>query len=71
MEANSRVKEDRWKDRAQFVGRALFNKTVGVIGVGNTGSCVVEILRNGFRCEVLAYDPYKSALHIKSYGAKK
>lgn len=71
VEANSRVKEDRWKDRAQFVGRALFNKTVGVIGVGNTGSCVVEILRNGFRCEVLAYDPYKSALHIKSYGAKK
>jgi len=42
-----------------------------VIGVGNTGSCVVEILRNGFRCEVLAYDPYKSALHIQSYGGKK
>ncbi|WP_192988068.1 D-isomer specific 2-hydroxyacid dehydrogenase family protein [Carnobacterium mobile] len=70
-EANSRVKEGHWDDRAQFVGRTLFNKTVGVIGVGNTGSGVVEILRNGFRCEVLAYDPYKSALHIKSHGAKK
>lgn len=69
--AANRVKADRWEDRAQFVGRALFNKTVGVIGVGNTGSCVVEILRNGYRCEVLAYDPYKSALHIQSYGAKK
>jgi phosphoglycerate dehydrogenase-like enzyme len=70
-QANERVREDRWEERASFVGRALFNKTVGVVGVGNTGSCVVEILRNGFRCNVLAYDPYKSALHIESFGAKK
>ncbi|GCF95365.1 2-hydroxyacid dehydrogenase [Enterococcus florum] len=71
VEAHERVKADHWEDRAQFVGRTLFNKTVGVIGVGNTGSCVVEILRNGFRCNVLAYDPYKSELHIQSFGAKK
>ncbi|GAA2910887.1 D-isomer specific 2-hydroxyacid dehydrogenase family protein [Enterococcus pseudoavium] len=71
VEADLSVRNDKWEDRANFVGRALFNKTVGVIGVGNTGSCVVEILRNGFRCNVLAYDPYKSALHIESYGAKK
>lgn len=71
VESSNRVKADRWEERAQFVGHALFNKTVGVIGVGNTGSCVVEILRNGFRCNVLAYDPYKSDLYLKSYGAKK
>ncbi|MEO1770027.1 D-isomer specific 2-hydroxyacid dehydrogenase family protein [Candidatus Enterococcus ferrettii] len=71
VEAHQRVTEDHWEDRAQFVGRTLFNKTVGVIGVGNTGSCVVEILRNGFRCEVLAYDPYKSELDIQSHGARK
>lgn len=71
VEAHNRVKDDRWEDRAEFVGRALFNKTVGVIGVGNTGSGVVEILRNGFRCDVLAYDPYKSSLQIQSFGAKK
>ncbi|MGX7126325.1 D-isomer specific 2-hydroxyacid dehydrogenase family protein [Enterococcus viikkiensis] len=71
VEADLSVKNDNWEDRANFVGRTLFNKTVGVIGVGNTGSCVVETLRNGFRCNVLAYDPYKSALHIESYGAKK
>lgn len=71
VEADRSVREDYWENRADFVGRALFNKTVGVIGVGNTGSGVVEIVRNGFRCEVLAYDPYKSELHIQSYGAKK
>lgn len=66
VESMTQVRADQWEKRADFVGRALFNKTVGVIGVGNTGSCVVEILRNGFRCDVLAYDPYKSALHIQS-----
>lgn len=71
VKAQHSVKRDQWEERAQFVGRTLFNKTVGVIGVGNTGSRVVEILRNGFFCDVLAYDPYKSELHIQSYGAKK
>ncbi|MDZ5062902.1 D-isomer specific 2-hydroxyacid dehydrogenase family protein [Clostridium perfringens] len=71
VESSNRVKADRWQDRAEFVGHTLFNKTVGVIGVGNTGSCVVEIVRNGFRCNVLAYDPYKSDLYLQSYGARK
>lgn len=31
----------------------------------------METLRNGFRCDVLAYDPYKSATYLQSYGAKK
>lgn len=70
-EAVQSVRADNWEERAQFVGRTLFNKTVGVIGVGNTGSGVVEIVRNGFRCNVLAYDPYQSELHIQSFGAKK
>ena len=71
VESSNRVKEDRWQDRAKFVGHTLFNKTVGVIGVGSTGSCVTEIVRNGFRCNVLAYDPYKSDLYLQTYGARK
>lgn len=70
-EANAKVRDGRWTERASLVGRTLFNKKVGVIGVGNTGSGVVEILRNGFRCDVVAYDPYKSERHIESFGAKK
>lgn len=71
VQAHNRVVDDKWEERAQFVGRTLFNKTVGVIGVGNTGSGVVEIVRNGFRCNVLAYDPYKSKIEIEAFGAKK
>lgn len=70
-EADQSVRNDSWEDRAKFVGNSLFNKTVGVIGVGNTGSGVVEIVRNGFRCLVIAYDPYKTDLEIQSFGARK
>lgn len=65
------VKEDQWEERASFIGHSLYNKVVGVIGVGNTGGCVAETLRYGFRCRVLAYDPYKSKLDIEAHGAEK
>lgn len=47
-----------------FVGWMLFNKIVGVIGVGNIGSCVVEMLWNGFCCDVLVYDFYKFVIYL-------
>lgn len=65
------VKKDKWDERAQFVGHALGSKTVGVIGIGNIGSRVAEILHYGFRCEVLGYDPNKDKVEIEAFGAKK
>lgn len=70
-QSNQAVVADCWENRASFVGHTLYNKTVGVIGVGNIGSCVVETLRHGFRCEVLGYDPYKSKFYMEQFGAKK
>lgn len=69
--AQQSVKNDLWENRAQFVGHTLYGKTVGVIGIGNTGSRVAESLRQGFRCQVLACDPNKSALEINQFGAEK
>lgn len=70
-EATQKVKEDGWEERATFIGRGLSGKTAGIIGVGNIGSRVSEILRYGFRCDVLGYDPYKTALDLEIFGAKK
>lgn len=39
-------------------GRELRNMTVGVIGTGRIGSCVIENLK-GFGCKILAYDHAK------------
>lgn len=50
-----------WNDaRVNFIGKDLLNKTVGIIGLGNTGGRVAEICKVAFNCNILAYDPYIS-----------
>jgi D-lactate dehydrogenase len=53
--AYNRVREGNYElDGLQ--GFDLHGKTVGVVGTGRIGRCLVKILQ-GFGCEVLAYDP--------------
>lgn len=40
-----------------LVGFNMYQKTVGVVGTGKIGKCVIDILL-GFGCKVLAYDKY-------------
>lgn len=65
------ARNDRWKERAQYVGHSLLHKKAGLIGIGNTGSLVAQILRGGFLCEVCAYDPNVDQLTMDTYGVKK
>lgn len=52
------VKESRWQDRSQFIGVELRKKRIGLIGLGNIGSRVAEIMSRGFNSEVVAFDPH-------------
>jgi len=70
-QAQQSVKNDHWQDRAQFVGHSPYGKTVGIIGVGNTGSGVADTMRLGFRCRVIGYDPYKEKLDLEEFGVEK
>ena len=57
--------------RTNLMGRDLLNKTVGIIGLGNTGSRVAEICKLAFNCEILAHDPYiKDSLFDTKYASK-
>lgn len=71
ISSSKAVKEDKWETRASFVGNSIYHKTVGVIGVGNTGNQVARTLRDGFQCKVLGYDPYKDKLELEQYGVEK
>jgi len=52
-----------------LVGFNLKDKTVGIIGTGKIGCLTARILSKGFRCNVVAYDPYPApAERIAEYG---
>ena len=70
--ADAAVRVGEWsKDRERFLGNRIRGKVVGVIGYGNIGSAFGEIMKGGFNCEVLAYDPYIPEERLTEMGVKK
>jgi D-3-phosphoglycerate dehydrogenase / 2-oxoglutarate reductase len=57
-QADASVKRDEW-DRKSFTGTELYEKTLGVIGVGKIGQTVAQRMK-GFGMTVVGYDPVLS-----------
>ncbi len=57
-QATASMKCGKW-EKNKFVGREIFNKTLGIIGLGNIGSIVADRAK-GLKMNVIAYDPYIS-----------
>jgi len=66
--ASIAVQEGQWDKRKEFVGREISRAKVGIIGYGNIGSRVAEIIREGFKAEVMAYDPNVARAVIEKNG---
>jgi D-3-phosphoglycerate dehydrogenase len=54
--ASESLKSGKW-DRKRFMGIELFNKTLGIVGLGRIGTNVA-IRAKSFGMRVVAYDPY-------------
>lgn len=65
--ANRALKDGEWK-RSKYAGVELFEKRLGVIGLGRIGALVAERMK-AFGMEILAYDPYISAARAQQLGA--
>src|SRR5881396_460459 len=63
-QADANVRSQLW-DKKNFEGVELYNKTLGIIGMGRIGS---ELSRRAiaFGMRVIAYDPYLSAARARS-----
>jgi D-3-phosphoglycerate dehydrogenase / 2-oxoglutarate reductase len=54
--ANDALKQGEWK-RSKYTGVELYEKTVGIVGLGRIGLLVAQRL-SAFGMHVVAYDPY-------------
>ncbi|HOV89380.1 MAG TPA: phosphoglycerate dehydrogenase [Syntrophorhabdaceae bacterium] len=64
--ADRTMKQGKWEKKA-LMGTEIYNKTLGVIGIGNIGSLVAEKAL-GLGMKVLAYDIYVSKEFAESKG---
>ena len=66
--ANRALKAGEWK-RSKYSGVELFEKKLGVIGLGRIGGLVAERMK-AFGMEILAYDPYVTSARAAQLGAR-
>ena len=68
-QATASMKQGKW-EKKKFMGVELFNKTLGVVGIGNIGSQVAKRAQ-GFAMNVIAYDPFLSEEKAEAMGVER
>jgi D-3-phosphoglycerate dehydrogenase / 2-oxoglutarate reductase len=66
--ANAALKNGEWK-RSRYTGIELYEKTVGIVGLGRIGVLVAQRL-SAFGMKVIAYDPFVQAGRAAQMGVR-
>ena len=64
--ATTSLKQGEWK-RKEFTGVELYNKTLGIIGLGRIGSHVAKVAR-AMGMKLIAFDPYINQVKAQELG---
>ena len=67
-QARSTLKNKKWAPK-EFMGVELFEKTLGIIGLGRIGSIVAERAR-AFHMKIVVFDPYISQERAENLGVE-
>ena len=67
-QATASMKSGKWEKR-KFTGSEVFNKTLGIVGIGNIGSLVADRAL-GLKMRVIAYDPFISQQAAQRLGVE-
>ena len=67
-DANASLKAGEWK-RSQFTGAELYEKTIGIIGLGRIGTLVAQRLA-GFDVNLIGFDPYVTQARAEQIGVE-
>ncbi|MEO5355716.1 MAG: phosphoglycerate dehydrogenase [Nitrospirae bacterium YQR-1] len=68
-QATQSMKDGKW-EKKKFMGVELFNKTLGIIGIGNIGAQVAK-RAIGLQMNVVGFDPFLSEETALNMGIKK
>ena len=68
-QATMSLKTGKW-EKKKFMGVELYNKTLGILGIGNIGSQVAKRMQ-AFAMNVIAFDPFLSEDKAKIMGIEK
>jgi phosphoglycerate dehydrogenase-like enzyme len=63
------VRQNRWDLRGAYCGNELYQKTLGILGFGNTGAELARLVAP-FEMRVLTYDPYLNADRARELGVE-
>ena len=66
--ANASLKAGEW-ERSKYSGTELYEKVVGIVGLGRIGGLVAQRLAS-FGMDVIGYDPYVTAARAAQLGAR-
>jgi D-3-phosphoglycerate dehydrogenase len=66
--AHAALAEGKWK-RSAYTGTELFEKTIGIIGLGRIGALISERMK-AFGTKVVAYDPYVTSARAQQLGVQ-
>jgi D-3-phosphoglycerate dehydrogenase len=67
-QAHASLTSGRWQ-RSAFTGTELYDKTLGVVGLGRIGVLVAQRM-TGFGMSVVAYDPYVTSARAGQLGVR-
>ncbi|HDZ88590.1 MAG TPA: phosphoglycerate dehydrogenase, partial [Nitrospirae bacterium] len=68
-QATASLKKGKW-EKKKFMGVELFNKTLGIVGIGNIGGQFAK-RAHGLEMNVIAYDPFLSDEKAREMGVEK
>jgi len=66
--AHSALAQGQWK-RSKYTGVELYEKTIGIIGLGRIGALITARLQ-AFGTKVIAYDPYVTSARAQQLGVQ-
>jgi len=68
-QARSMLKDQKVWAPKKFMGKELYGKTLGIVGLGRIGSIVADRAK-GFGMKIVVFDPYISQEHAEKVGVE-